>query len=344
MGERTGYIERFRAAVAQDHSEAILTVPELGAKRFMSALEIRVHEYVQATGVSRLALGMSGDKDSAVLAAALSSLDLPIEVIGVHVSMEENGGGESLERVCEVQRKFPKINLEVVRGYVPWQEHVREIRFEEESDGYLTSLHQHIITMVVEKIRTENRPTVIVGALNRTEYVTGAFPKDMFVDFLPIVGLYKTWVSDLADFLELPYSVRRRKPPFQRYTGQNSTIATERSGNEVLDTIWDTTKQSVTGTLYLPGRLHLILDGIYHAGEYKELNLQEIEERFPLLKREVNVVRALATHFAYKIVPRQNSQLRWKHTDPWQNEDAVVPNHILDREPEFQGLKSSYLR
>ncbi len=343
MVEYVGYQQKYRHEVSEDYSNVIPSIPELDVKRFMAALEERVRTYVEATGVRRLALGMSGDKDSAVVAAALSSLDLEIDVIGVHVSMEENGGGESLERVCNIQNDFPKIKLEVIRGYPAWQEHLKEVRFEEESDGYLTSLHQHVITMVVEKIRAERSPTVIVGALNRTEYLTGAFPKDMFVDFLPLVGLYKTWVADLGDHIGLPYNVRRRKPPFQRYTGNGSDISIEEVGNPLIDGIWSKLK-STNGTLYLPGKLHLLLDSVYYQAEYGGKSLRNIEEQHPLLQREVGVIRALADHFSYKIVPRQNSQLRWKHTDPWQNDEAIMPAHILDKEQEFTEVRKRYLK
>ena len=343
MVEYVGYQQKYRHEVCERYADAIPSIPELDAKRFMVALEERVRAYIQATGVKRLAFGMSGDKDSAVIAAALSSLDLEIEIVGVYVSMEENGGGEPLERVCSVQSDFPKIKLEVIRGYPAWQEHLKEVRFEEESDGYLTSLHQHIITMVVEKIRAERSPTVIVGALNRTEYLTGAFPKDMFVDFLPLVGLYKTWVADLGDHLGLPYNVRRRKPPFQRYTGNLDEVSIDDRGNPVIDEIWSKVK-NVNGTVYLPGKLHLLLDSLYYQAEYAKKSLEEIEGQYPLLQREVKVITALANHFSYKLVPRQNTQLRWKHTDPWQNEDAVVPVHILDKEQEFAELRRTYLR
>lgn len=66
---------------------------------------------------------------------------------------------------------------------------------------------------VIEQIAQENN-YLILGAANRSESMVGWFVKDGIDDMpiQPLLGLYKTQVWQLADYLNLPSKVRNQKP------------------------------------------------------------------------------------------------------------------------------------
>jgi len=51
-----------------------------------------------------------------------------------------------------------------------------------------------------------------LGTANRSEYLVGWFVKDGIDDlpFSPLIGLYKTQVRQLSEFLGLPFKIRNR--------------------------------------------------------------------------------------------------------------------------------------
>lgn len=66
---------------------------------------------------------------------------------------------------------------------------------------------------IIEKIAQDN-DYLILGAANRSESMVGWFVKDGIDDMpiQPLLGLYKTQVWQLADYLELPSIVRHQDP------------------------------------------------------------------------------------------------------------------------------------
>lgn len=63
---------------------------------------------------------------------------------------------------------------------------------------------------------------IVIGTTNRTEYLTGYFTKygDGGVDIEPIEHLYKFEVLELASLLDIPVSIREKKPSAGLFAGQ----------------------------------------------------------------------------------------------------------------------------
>jgi len=63
---------------------------------------------------------------------------------------------------------------------------------------------------------------LVAGTGNKTEYLLGYFTKhgDIACDFLPIGGLYKTQVYELAKELDVPKSIIEKKPTAGLWVGQ----------------------------------------------------------------------------------------------------------------------------
>lgn len=65
----------------------------------------------------------------------------------------------------------------------------------------------------LEKLAKEQN-LLLLGAANRSEYLVGWFVKGGVDDFpfSPLIGLYKTQVRQLADFLDVPTEIRSQPP------------------------------------------------------------------------------------------------------------------------------------
>ena len=63
---------------------------------------------------------------------------------------------------------------------------------------------------------------LVAGTGNRSELLAGYFTKygDGGVDFLPIGDLYKTEVFELAEYLEIPERIRKKRPSARLWSGQ----------------------------------------------------------------------------------------------------------------------------
>lgn len=92
---------------------------------------------------------------------------------------------------------------------------------------------------VLEKVAKES-DCLILGAANRSESMVGWFVKDGIDDMpiQPLLGLYKTQVWQLADYLELPSSVRHQEPSPDMMKGITDEFAIGMSYNR-LDEILD---------------------------------------------------------------------------------------------------------
>ncbi len=92
---------------------------------------------------------------------------------------------------------------------------------------------------VIEKIAQENN-YLILGAANRSESMVGWFVKDGIDDMpiQPLIGLYKTQVWQLADYLELPPKIRHQEPSPDMMKGITDEFAIGMSYNR-LDEILD---------------------------------------------------------------------------------------------------------
>lgn len=74
---------------------------------------------------------------------------------------------------------------------------------------------KHRVRMVLLYLYGEIENRLIVGAANKTEYKVGFFVKhgcDAAVDIMPILGLYKTQVRELARYLNIPSNITEKSP------------------------------------------------------------------------------------------------------------------------------------
>jgi NAD+ synthase len=72
---------------------------------------------------------------------------------------------------------------------------------------------KHRIRMVILYQYAEVRNLMVVGAANRTEWLTGTFSKwgvDHCADIMPLVHLYRTQLEQLAKYIQIPKYIRNK--------------------------------------------------------------------------------------------------------------------------------------
>lgn len=80
-------------------------------------------------------------------------------------------------------------------------------------NAYLKTKHR--VRMVILYCRAEIENLLVVGAANKSEHLTGLFVKygcDHVADIMPLQGLYKTQVRELASFVKLPQEIIDKPP------------------------------------------------------------------------------------------------------------------------------------
>jgi len=79
--------------------------------------------------------------------------------------------------------------------------------------GNAYAIAKHRIRMVVLYQYAEVRNLMVVGAANRTEWLTGTFSKwgvDHCADIMPLVHLYRTQLEQLAKYIQIPKYIRNK--------------------------------------------------------------------------------------------------------------------------------------
>jgi len=80
-------------------------------------------------------------------------------------------------------------------------------------NAYCRIKHRVRMVLLYHYAELENR--LVVGAANKTEYMTGFFVKhgcDDSADIMPLLKLYKTQVRELARFIDIPVEILNKPP------------------------------------------------------------------------------------------------------------------------------------
>jgi NAD+ synthase len=86
---------------------------------------------------------------------------------------------------------------------------------------------KHRLRMVLQYYYAERENRMVVGCTNKTEQQIGFFVKygcDHLADLMPIIGLYKTQIYQLAKYLEIPDRIIQKEPTPDLLPGLNDKI------------------------------------------------------------------------------------------------------------------------
>jgi len=170
---------------------------------------------VKATGKKGVIFGLSGGVDSAVV-ASLSKMAMGDDVLGLILPCE--GSSEDVGYALKAAKKF-NIKFKEVILDGPYQAFVKE-------NPYATSLAKANLKprlrMTTLYFFANALDYLVAGTSNKSERTVGYFTKygDGGSDILPIGGLLKTEVRELARELGVPDEIIKRPPSAGLWHGQ----------------------------------------------------------------------------------------------------------------------------
>jgi len=91
-------------------------------------------------------------------------------------------------------------------------------RLEPEEDSWIAKgnaygMTKHRIRMVVIYQFAELRNLMVIGAANRTEFLTGTFSKwgiDHCADIMPVIHIYRSQLEEIAEYINVPDYIRNK--------------------------------------------------------------------------------------------------------------------------------------
>jgi len=193
----------------------------MDAERTAAKLSSWIKEQAVAAGCGGVVLGMSGGLDSSV-AAALCHRAFPSAVLGVIMPCGSNREDE--EHALAAADKF-SIETEVVAldpVFAAFIEAVSDGGVAPGTAGMAEANIKARLRMVILYYFANRLGYIVAGSGNRDELAIGYFTKygDGGVDIMPLGGLVKQQVRELAVFLGVPRPIIEKPPSAGLWPGQ----------------------------------------------------------------------------------------------------------------------------
>jgi len=181
-------------------------------------LQQGLKDYFEKSSFRNAVIGLSGGLDSAV------TLKLAVDALGpAYVNaliLPERGitqstniaHAEGLARFLGVDSfKIPINNFLLSYAEVPWKQN---------DIAYINTKARVRANLLYNYANTHR--ALVVGTSNKSELMLGYGTKhgDLAADILPLGGLYKTEVRELAEFLQLPAEIIQKPPSAELFEGQ----------------------------------------------------------------------------------------------------------------------------
>lgn len=178
-------------------------------------IETWIKNKVKEAGARGVVLGLSGGVDSAV-SAILARKAVGKKALALLLPCESKKMDEKLAKIVikKFDIKYEKIDL------TPIFKHFKKIlpKADKKTLGNLKArLRMAVLYYYANKYRY-----LVLGTSNRSEICMGYFTKygDGACDILPLGGLYKTQVIELAKYLEVPKEILNASPSAGLWRGQ----------------------------------------------------------------------------------------------------------------------------
>jgi NAD+ synthase len=178
-----------------------------------------IREKTVKAGCKGVALGISGGIDSAVV-AGLAVRAFPQTTLGI--IMPCNGLPEDIEHGHLVASKY-QFDLKVIDLFPVYQNLLGILQGpESKGDNMAVANIKPRLRMITLYYYAQQKNYLVLGTTNRTELTIGYFTKhgDGGSDLLPLGGLVKWQVRELARYLEVPEVVIDKPPSAGLWEGQ----------------------------------------------------------------------------------------------------------------------------
>lgn len=173
---------------------------------------------VQGAGGRGVILGLSGGIDSAVV-AGLASRAFPDSTLGVIMPCHSLAMDAEHAKLAAEHFKIPYRTVDLAPIYDSFLDVLRD---DKESHKLAAANIKPRLRMTTLYYLAQERGYLVLGTGNRTELTIGYFTKygDGGVDLLPIGGLVKDQVRELARYLNVPEVIILKPPSAGLWEGQ----------------------------------------------------------------------------------------------------------------------------
>jgi NAD+ synthase len=171
------------------------------------------------SGAKGYVVGMSGGLDSSVVAALCARAVGPKKVLGI--SLPDKGTAASYRRDAREWADALGLSFEEHSIDAAASAFTKSLRIPKKERRLRGNVKARVrMTMLYHLAGRDRR--LVVGTGDKTELLLGYFTKmgDGGADLLPIGDLYKTQVRGMAEALDVPARIRRKKPTAGLWPGQ----------------------------------------------------------------------------------------------------------------------------
>ncbi len=174
-----------------------------------------IRRLVEEAGAQGVVIGLSGGIDSSVV-GALAARALPGRVLGAILPCESDPRDAQLARQVAAQFQIEAVEVDLTAAYRAL------IGVLPEAAALVRANVKPRLRMATLYYLAASRRYLVCGASNRSELAIGYFTKfgDGGVDMMPIGGLLKCEVRDLARELAIPQAIIERPPTAGLWAGQ----------------------------------------------------------------------------------------------------------------------------
>ncbi|MEN6330069.1 MAG: NAD+ synthase [Methanobacteriaceae archaeon] len=200
----------------------MLTIPKIDADRALRNISNFIEYSLIESNAQGLVIGLSGGLDSSTAAMISASVVNPEKILALIMPTSSTPSGDVEDAVKLAKQlgiKYKSINLDPLLAPV---ENICEGGLHQEHSLLAQANLKARMRMMILYYHANALNRLVVGTGNRTELLVGYFTKygDGGVDILPLGGLYKTDVRQLAHHLEIPAEILDKKPTAGLWPGQ----------------------------------------------------------------------------------------------------------------------------
>ncbi len=175
-------------------------------------------DYVYGAGSRGVVFGLSGGLDSAVV-AGLAVRAFGDDALGIIMPCYSDPTDAEHAELCAQTLGLPVITVDLNQ---PFDALCQVLSVTADSPPLAVANLKPRLRMLTLNYYAAERRALVLGGTNRSEWVTGYFTKhgDTGVDLMPIAGLVKSQVRELAAYLGVPQVIIDKAPSAGLWPGQ----------------------------------------------------------------------------------------------------------------------------
>ncbi len=202
-------------------SNPTITIPQLNPEKTCHAIITFIQSTVSQAQAKGVVIGLSGGVDSSLTAALCVRALGPKRVLGIlmptlFTPLQDTIDASALARQLQISTEY--INIHPISDM--FQNQITPTKSTPSRQKSLANIRARI-RMIILYYYANTQSFLVAGTSDRSEILIGFYTKygDGGADFLPIGHLYKTYVRELARYLNIPKTITEKPSSPQLYPG-----------------------------------------------------------------------------------------------------------------------------